>query len=210
MNFRHTAPLLSIALLFTGCAVGNRFDYANTPVKAPAGKGSVAIAGLDVRPDLLVGDITPNYVGMIHGRFGVPYWVRTQSDAPLASEVAQSVAKGLQKAGYRTTVLTDSATSNQATAIRALTRTGSHRLVLVKLHQWESSTYVRTTLVYDVTVKVLDASGDKIVSANLSGARELHGNLWDPVKKARHEVLSSYSQIVDELLARPEIKDALR
>src|SRR5690242_3178272 len=69
-------------------------------------QGSLAIAVLDSRPDVVSGDRKETFIGLTRSLYGIPYPVQTPSKKPFATELANLAAKGLKSGGTPPQVVT--------------------------------------------------------------------------------------------------------
>lgn len=76
--------MLLLAVVSSGCAVGNRYAY-HTVVVDPSisGRSRVSVATHDQRAYVVSGNKDPQFVGVQRGGFGNPFDVRTMMVAPL-------------------------------------------------------------------------------------------------------------------------------
>ena len=59
------------------------------------------------------------------------------------------------------------------------------RAVLLTLREWKSDTYMNTTILYDVTLSVLDRSGQVVGESRLKGEDNLGGDFVNPLRTPR-------------------------
>ena len=82
-----------VAVFVSGRAVGNKYRFAETREDINvAGQKSIAVASVDKRHTVVVGESPPEYVGMQRGGFGNPFNVTTESDLPFADAVSKSIS----------------------------------------------------------------------------------------------------------------------
>jgi hypothetical protein len=72
-----------------------RFEHA------AASTTLIAVGVDDNRKEVVSGDKEASFVGFWRSGSGISHDVNTKSDAPFANDVATSLARGLQQAGYR-------------------------------------------------------------------------------------------------------------
>lgn len=203
-------PLL-IALVLSGCAVGNKYDYKSVraPIPKTAGKNSIAVATVDRREYLINAEVADNYVGMTRDGFGIPFRVSTKSKAPLSTDLSDAVAASLTDAGYQAKAISGFSVSNTSAAKSKLLATPARRHILVTINKWESDTLVNTQLTTDFTVEVFDANGKLLASDSYTEVKDLCGDFWNPVIHARKTVLAETSRILAILFSSPKISRAL-
>jgi hypothetical protein len=188
------SPCFSAAALLV-----RRSPYSHTTADVDAqGDKTVAVATLDQRPYVLSGKKTAAFVGLSRGGYGNPFDIETPSGAPLANEISDSVSRSLAERGFKTSVVIVAPSESRHVAIEAMSKTGAERLVLISLAEWKSDKYIRTSLIEDVKVKVLDSSGKELASAGFT-SDEVVG-----------DVPLAFRAKIAEWFSEPKIVEALR
>ena len=198
-------PILA-ALILSGCASFNKYDIRAATLQRTPSAAPVAVAGIDERDYLKRGEISPDYVGMTRGGYGNPFQVKTATKRPLALEAAEVVAGSFGGKSAAPAVWD----TEQVGALAKLRASGAQRFVILKIIRWESDTLIRTSLDYSVVIEVVDQSGKTIASASESKTKPLGGNFFVPAMHARKAVLSELENILNRLLAQPQVAAALR
>jgi hypothetical protein len=166
---RHAA-VVCVAAILGGCAFGQKVTYSGTTADIEAkGTKSVAVAVHDERSYVVTGDKQPSFVGLSRGGFGNPFDILTTSGAPLANEMGTSVVKSLSDRGFKASAAHVAPSQSRRATMEQLQSSGAERRVLIALKEWKSDKYVRTSLTYDVTVKVYDSSDEELASATFNG-----------------------------------------
>jgi hypothetical protein len=172
MNFSKYGRLAAVAVCCASlgaCAFGQKITYSSTVADIDAqGTESVAVATLDERPYVLNNDKKPSFVGLSRGGYGNPFDVETPNGTPLAEEISQAVSKSLAERGFKTTVVSTKPSPSRRATLEAMQKTGAERGVCITLKEWKSDKYFRTSLIQDVNVKVYDASGKELASAQFT------------------------------------------
>lgn len=164
------ALLGGVALLLGGCAFGQKITYSNTTADVEAkGDKSVAVATHDQRPYVISADKSPSFVGLSRGGYGNPFDVETPTGAPLSDEISDSVSRSLAERGFRSSVVKVTPTQSRHSVIEAMEKGGEERLVLITLKEWKTDKYMRTSMIEDVSVKVLDKDGKELATASFTG-----------------------------------------
>lgn len=196
--------LACCAAMLGGCAIGQQYAYdrATIPLPRVESAGTVGLAVHDARPYVVSGNKDPSFVGLMRGGFGNPFDVTTSSGRPLARDMRDVIERAMKSRGLRVTGV-DIAPSSGDGARRTLVASGSDRNVLVTLREWKSDTLLRTELLYDVTVTVLDREGAELASKRLHGA--------DPVGPSPHSsVPEAFARKFETLFDDDRILGALR
>jgi len=82
--------LLLISLMIGGCAFGRKQDYLQArPVLEYTSKVRLAVGVQDRRPYILDHDKDEDFVGLQRGGYGNPFDVSTNSNLPLADDMAK-------------------------------------------------------------------------------------------------------------------------
>lgn len=201
--------IVVLALSACGCASGNRYNFDAGPEAVAQGSGSVAVAALDLRPYILSGEKGSDYVGTQRGGFGNPFNVGTASHRALADEFGRAVGNSLSGGGFKVSVVKIKGSAQPDTR-SVLANTGASRLALVQIDEWKSDTYQNVALNYDLTLRILDASGKELATNRVSGRDDLGGSAWNPPAHARRAVPEAFRQKVRELLGAENVTRALR
>ena len=110
-----------VAVLLTGCAIGNRYAYQSVVANPQlSGTTAVGVATHDQREYVRSGSKDPQFVGLQRGGFGNPFDVRTADDKPLADAMTTALVNTLNKKGFRAQPLGHSVLLNQPQANRVL------------------------------------------------------------------------------------------
>lgn len=164
-----------VCLTTTGCAVGNKYDYASGELALPIqGSGAVGLLVVDRRPYILSGDKPPTFVGLQRGGFGNPFNVETESGRPLALDMQDALENAMESRGFNVTSL--SAESAAASDVYEVVRAaGLQRTAVLTLDEWKSDAMARFALSYAVKLAIRDDNGAAIASSAISGNKEVLG-----------------------------------
>jgi len=200
-----------LALLLSGCAIGNKFDYESVraPIPQTAKKTTVAVATIDRREYLIKSQVADKYVGMTRNGYGIPYRVSTKSGAPLAVDLSKAIVASLNDSGYRAEAVSGFPVLDQAAAKAQLFSSPANRRILVTVNTWESDTLVNTELETSVTVEVFDQTGKLLASEFYSAKKGLGGNFISPIVHARQSVLDETSRIIAQMFSSQKIQGTL-
>lgn len=143
-----------------GTALGDRYDYAGLTLSVAAAPAQpVAVAVIDHRPAVVNDGEGPSYVGKTLGRYRNKVDVTTESGRPLAAIVTEAVARALDaRAPAAAGVVLEEGTP-EAEALDALAATGAERLLLIRLHEWQTNATVRMTAAWHLEATVHDDAG---------------------------------------------------
>ena len=174
MGVRRNLAVLLAAAALGGCAFGRTYSYGNANLNLPiTSSSSVAVAVQDARPYVLSGNKPERFVGLMRGGFGNPFDVNTQSGGPIAVEMRDAVVKALQNKGIQATPVTVAPSDPQSRARRLVADSKAGKGILVTLKEWKSDTMMATSLYYDVSLAVLDASGNTLAENAIKGSDNL-------------------------------------
>ena len=167
---------ITLALALGGCAVGNKADYRQAvPSINVSTAHEVLVSVVDDRPYVTRGSKRPNYVGTVRGGYYNPFNATTKSGRPLASDLQDAVVAGFERAGVKAKHQQPGATGPAQ----------DHQKVLVlRLSEWKSDTYMRTRFDHDVSAMVKNARGDILGSSQTQGSSAV-----DNIIEAGREIL---------------------
>ncbi|WP_320173044.1 hypothetical protein [Maridesulfovibrio sp.] len=197
-------------LTLTGCAVGNKYDLANAvPEVSHSSNKEVALGVQDQREYVTNGDKTENFIGLQRGGFGNPFDVTTQSGKPLAEDILNALAAGMEKQGYKISKVTISPLTKTETAVSKLSAEKKSRSMLVSILNWKSDTMTNVDMHYDIKATVYNESGMRIAETALHGSDNLGGNFMNPPKHAMKVVPEALEEQLGRIVNSPAISDAL-
>lgn len=178
--------LIFIGVFLGGCAVGNthRYDLGDASFDL-ASKNSVAVSVVDLRPYILSGNKTPNFVGLMRGGFGNPFDIATDSDRALADDITSSIVQSMKKDGVPATGVTVPPGSDKTTARGLLLAANAQRFALLAIREWKTDSYLNTELIFDMSLEILRKDGVTIGGKALKG-REVLGPVLVPADARVH------------------------
>ena len=205
---RNLVLVFFIAVLTSGCAVGNthRYDLGDAELTLETQK-SVAVMTIDLRPYILDGDKDPTFVGLYRAGFGNPFDVSTDSDRPLATDMSISIVEAMKKKGVKAFSLDAPDGATRALARQLLIKENADRLVILQQREWKTDTYFNTALIYSVTLEVLRGDGASLAENDLAGRDNL-GGATVPAD-ARVNTERAFKAKLELLLNDPEVLAAL-
>jgi hypothetical protein len=208
---RWSGLVVIVAPLLVGCGVGNQHAY-HTVVANPgvSGSGQIGVATHDQREYVLSGNKEPQFVGLQRGGFGNPFDVRTIENRPLAQDMTQALANSLKQKGFEAVVIIVAHSDTPDRVREKMAQGAAPRSLLLTLREWKSDTHTNTALSYDVTLRVLDRSGQVIGERRIQGRDDLGGDFLNPHGHAREAVLRTFKAKLEELLNDENIARALR
>jgi len=203
------AFLALLAVLASGCAVGNRYAFDNVVADAAlAGSGQVAVAVHDQRAYVLSGDKEPQFVGIQRGGYGNPFDVRTEGDRPLAQDMANSIAATLGRSGFEARTVPALHSDAPAAVRDRLRQSGAERAVLLTVREWKSDAMMRLGLSCDLNMSVLDRAGSVLAAKDIRSTKEVLGPAGMPSGMGK-VVGAAFRAKLEEFLADPAIAAAL-
>jgi hypothetical protein len=199
-----------LTLLPVGCAVARQHVYDQATLRLHyRGSSSVAVATQDQRTQVVSGEKAPDFVGYQRSGLGIPFDVVTASERPLAGDMTSVLQHALRTAGYRAVQVYTRTGQPTRLAIAALMKTGAQRLVMVRIFQWKADTLVETRIDYDVSLDVLDATGNVLARSKVRGSDNLGGSIMIPEDHAAEEIPRFFKQKMERLLNDPSVVQAL-
>jgi len=205
---------LCILGLGTGCAVGQKYNYAAIVGDLTAsGNKALAVATHDQRPDILSGAKSPDYVGTMRGGYGNPFDVGTESGKPMSDDMSQSISSSLLKKGFKTVPVVTLPKDSSENILEKLKTTQADNLILLTLYEWKSDfagfVVFKSWLDYKATLTVFDNNGKSLAEAKIGGSDDL-GNSGEPVSHSKKAVPEGVKKKIEELLNNPEVVKSLQ
>lgn len=197
--------LLATVLLVSGC-VTPLSDADRTPAISKAPQGSLSVGVLDRREKIVLGGKKDTWEGLGHGVYGIPYYHHTRSKLPVATYLAQMIARGFEARNARVTVIKLPPAGPPDAAKAKVTSAGTNRALLVVLKNWYVD-YGNTSieLFYDADVTVFDAQGRSVAFKNFEGSEVTEFGLmtsyYDQIEKAHKKRLQAI--LADYTIAAP-------
>jgi len=168
---------------------------------------AVAVGVDDKRPNVVSGDNTPEWVGVVRSGVGIPYGVHTTSGKPLAVDFAVAIVNGLAANGIKATAVNLPVSSDGAQAVTLLSASKSDRMLLVTITQWETDKYFDSTLTYALRAEVRDTAGKLLATNSVDDSRNVGGALTIAAEEGS---AGSAQEAIKRLLDDPKIVEALR
>jgi hypothetical protein len=202
--------ILLFCLVLIGCAAGARYDYRSQSVILPLqgdGQTTLVLQVEDQRPYVLSGDKSPDFVGLQRGGWGNAFDVTTVSGASLTEDMATSIGKSLEDAGFRIVPV------KGATELAGLTRLaeqkGASRILQLRVREWKSDIYMGIRLTFDLDLAVYDAAGERLAENRMQGDEPVGGAKMSPSRNSQH-MAEEFSKRIGYLFNNPAIRDALK
>ncbi len=145
-----------------GCAFGQKIDYRqSTPYLSARSDTPVEVNVIDERPYVLSGSKNPTYVGTLRALYYNPFNINTLTGNPLSFDLKEAVRTSLEKSSIKAPAAYSTTNADPG-----------QKLLMLKLREWKSDSYMRTRFDYDITASVLDEHGKELAtkSAKSSGA----------------------------------------
>jgi hypothetical protein len=203
----------SLLLLAQGCAVGNKYNFADARADlqvSSVSQSTVAVATLDQREHILSGTCPPTYVGMQRAGFGNPWRVNTISDLPLAEDMTKAVSESLAKKGFKATPVIVAHTLSEKQAKQALAAKQVERSILILIKKWESDTYMNIGLDYDLRLMVLGSNQTVLAETSAVENKTISGSFWDPPAAAKEQIPIAFKEALEKLLNDPKVVAVLK
>lgn len=193
---KHFALVWTAFLLFTTVAVAAPPPPKPLKLGVPF-EGSVAVAVLDARPDVVSGERKETFIGLSRSLYGIPYPAHTPSKKPFAQELSNLVTRALKLGGNSVQSINTSPYKGREGAIQALQASGAERLLLLEVRDWWSDTLIHTDLHYDLSLAVLNPQGQELGSSSIMG----HDELGKRQRPERRDVSIATNDILASLFA---------
>lgn len=164
-------------------------------------EGTLALAVLDSRPDVVSGERQETFVGLSRSLYGIPYPAHTQSRKPFAQELGNTIVRALKLGDTKSEHVFVSPYKGRSGATDALKATGASRLLLLEIKDWWSDKLVHTDLHYDLVLSVLDSKGGELGSSSAIG----HDELGKRQRPERRDLLTATKDILASLFSAQSI-----
>ena len=179
----------TMLLFVVGAAVGAP-PPSDLTLSAPF-EGTMALAVLDARPDIVSGERKETYIGFTRSLYGVPFPYHTRSKKPFAQDLSDLVSRALKQGKNPAEVILVSPFKGRQAAIDALRKSGAERLILLEIRDWWSDTLIRTDLHYDLLLTILNAQGQELGSNVAIGNDELGRGQQRVIASATNRILET-------------------
>lgn len=191
MLLRAVLMLCAFATL-GGCAFGQKIDYRqSTPYLSARSDTPVEVNVIDERPYVVSGSKNPTYVGTLRALYYNPFNINTLTGNPLSFDIKEAIRSSLEKSSIKAPAAYSTTNADPG-----------QKLLMLKLREWKSDSYMRTRFDYDITASVLDEHGKELAtkSAKSSGAIK---NFLTAGSEALSAVLNS-DEIIAALSSEPK------
>lgn len=168
---KSTTLVWAIPLIFAGAAVAAPRP-SDLKLSVPF-EGSMALAVLDARPDVVSGERKETFIGLTRSLYGVPFPYHTRSKKPFAQDLSDLVSHGLKQGKTPAEAIVVSPFGGRQAAIDALRKSGAERLILLEIRDWWSDTLINTDLHHDLLLTIFNAQGQELGSNVAIGHDEL-------------------------------------
>ena len=202
------AVLLSFVI--GGCAFGNKIDYVSqTPEIQIHTKKEIAVGVQDLRPYVISGEKSKEFVGLQRAAMGNPFGVHTMSGHALADDIANVIISALKKNNITARSIVLPSTQDKEQTLDALLKLDADKYLLVRYSEWKSDTYVNVALTYDISAQVYDKTGNLLAENRVNGEDDLGGSFMNPISFAGEAVPKAFREHTKTLLDHPDIAKAL-
>ena len=214
------AVTLLVAVLGIGCgSTSHEADYRNVIADLVAtGSDTIALAVLDQRAQLRQGE-RPSYAGDSRTAAGIRIRVYTKSGRPLAEDMTHAICASLEQRGFACEPLATRAHQDEQRVRKLLLQMKASKRLLLRVRRWRTSTFLKTTVHYDLILDALDREGKPIATSTQRGRQVIEAddpirpldviaNKVPPAFKARLEALLNHKDVVAALNAKVEKPDA--
>lgn len=143
-----------------GCAFGQKVDYRESTTYLSARSDiPIEVNVIDERPYVVSGSKNPTYVGTLRALYYNPFNVNTLTGDPLSFDLKEAIRRSLAKSSIATPAAYSTTNANPG-----------QKLLMLKLREWKSDTYMRTRFDYDITASVLDENGKELATKSTKGS----------------------------------------
>lgn len=155
--------------VFAASAIGQKVNYADAwPIIEYETDITVSVGIHDQRPYVVNGEKSPTYAGTVRAKLGNPWNVNTESDKPLADDIASAVVSGFMRLGIQAASVPIPFSVDHQVAIGKLKPLGAKRLVIITLREWKSDSYSTAGFFIDAVLRVYDGEGKELANSSVS------------------------------------------
>lgn len=196
--------LLSIALLSVTPPAFAGLEDLNIDTKL-RGDYVLGVVASDQRPYVTSGETPPNIAGAyIKGIFHIRTHIKTDTEAPVAEELATGLRKALTKAKWLGVATIGTTYTDTPADVTSLVKTAKlKRTLVVTVNDMWAEAYSNTTVTYTFSIAVLDDKGNELAKAEESGKHTTREWGCD----AAAEILG---RVMTHTLAKPEFVAAFK
>lgn len=189
-----TLAILCALSALGGCALGQKIDYRqSSPDLSAKSDTPIEVNVIDERPYVLSGSKNPTYVGTLRALYYNPFNINTLTGHPLSFDLKEAVRSSLEKSSIKAPAAYSTTNADPG-----------QKLLMLKIKEWKSDSYMRTRFDYDITASVLDEHGKELATKSVKSSG-VTTNVLTAGSEALGAVLNS-----DEIIAAisPEAKPA--
>jgi hypothetical protein len=204
----HVTAILTFALIITGCAVGNKYDYRNASVSLPVkGDSEVTLGIIDNRSYVLSGNKKSNFIGLQRGGFNNPFDVTTSSGQPLADDMFIALSRALSDNGFTVAKLYFSSPDSSIIAT-AIKDKGMAKNVVLTVTEWKTDVFMNVTLHYDLLLQVVAKDGNTVASNQVQGQEKIGGGGFEGQNS--RAAAAAFETKIGRLFNNPEVIESLK
>lgn len=201
---------LILACLLSSCAFGTKMNLAETQLNLSPNKlDTFSVVVWDARPYVLSGEKSPEWIGLQRSGWGIPYGVHTSSGATLAQDFSRLIGSNFSRAGVSINS-NIAAVPGTKSREQALTSIESGKKLLVTINQWKSDTMADVSFEHDILCEVISKDGKTLVAEKSFAKEVLEGGFWNPIAASEKSVVAKQKLIMEDLLNRASIVEALK
>ena len=180
------------------------------PKAIAIGKGNVLVLVHDHRSEVLSGGQKSSIVGEVRSLYGDPWQIRTASGKPLAQDVGTAMCNALMERGFGCQAEPATSRFPEEEIKKLIEKHAPFRVIKAVISQWESDTYVKTSLKYAISANIYDPNLFSLGYVNLKGEDQLTGNVFtNPAKNASVLVPRALKGILESILNQDKMVAAL-
>jgi hypothetical protein len=201
--------LILIVIILTGCAAGNKYNYQTSKMTLPMNpvdNKPLVLLVTDLRPYILNGKKTPNFVGLQRGGFGNPFSVTTSSGKPLTDDMSAAITDGLQKVGYKVTPVLNESSMDRL--IDTAINEGASQIVVLRVRDWKSDIYMSINLHCDLNLSIYNTDGDLLAENSTRFVKAIGGAI--SASKNSELLADEFAKQIGYLFNKEAVRNALK
>ena len=211
MITRKLLPCIFLVAGLWGCSPQwpHRYDTL-APTVPFRGFGKAVVVTRDARSTVTSGQIPPQAVGSVRSVAGAQWQIVTGSGNAFAQDISTAVCNTLTDRGFECLPLV-SGRASEKDEIEYLQQTYSPvRILSVVIDEWNNEVLFSTVLRYDLSLKVFNPDGERMVSISTAGEDHLSGfSSLNPARYASAAAPRVLEKLLQSLLSHPQAVAAL-
>jgi len=186
-----------LAILLSSCATSPSFDHTGRFDFSIDTNKKIILAVHDLRPYVQDSNKSPDYTGLERNKYGIPSGVGSKSGNPLAEDFGSMIVRTMKFRNVSAVQQKIPFSWSFSTVKKNLLgqQKGAY-VYYVKMLEWYTDTYARTTLHYDLQLIVFDDQSNEVGNKQEKGFFD-----FDENEPGKENLTKATSAILESLFA---------